>query len=193
MSYAVNEKSPAGQLGKSHLSLGVRKETLSDFLSHLKTSPHTKHLETWVRASDVRQDLFANAAIGRIKWSKAIGRPDAPQLFAGFAFRPQFWVDVWHIELDGSIVTDIEGWMPGEAPSVWDGGGDSDHYSVGYMVYATNENDNLIEVRLSNVRWSHPGRSAHRYLSSPGWRFDNAGKFTVLPDIVVDSQPFFHL
>jgi hypothetical protein len=188
MSDAVNEGSPADRLAKSHLSLGVRKETLSDFLNQLKTSPHTEHLETWVRASDVRQDLFAHAAIGRIKWSKAIGRPDAPQLFAGFVF-PQFWVDVWHIGLDGSIVTDIEGWMPGEAPSVWDGGGDSDHFSVGYMVYAANENDNLIEVRLSNVQWSHP---AHRYLSSPGWRFYNAGKFTSLPDIVVDSQPFFH-
>jgi len=188
------EGSQPGRLTKSQLALGVRAETLSDFRSHLKISPHTEDLKTWVMASEVRQDLFANAAIGEIKWSKAIGRPDAPQLFAGFVFRPQFWVDIWHIGLDGSIVTDIEGWMPGAAPSVWDGGGDSDHFSVGYMVYAANENDNLIEVQLSHVRWSHPGRSAHRYLSSPGWRlFYNAGKFTALPDIVVDRQPFFHL
>lgn len=189
MSDAINEGSQAGQLAKSHLPIDIRKETLSDFLSHLKTFPNTEHVERWVRASHVRQDLFANAAIGRINWSKAIGRPDAPQLFAGFMFHPQFWVDVWHIGLDGSIVTDIQGWMPGQTPSIWDGGGNSDHFSVGYMVYAANENDNLIEVRLSDVRWSHPGR---RYLSSTGWRFYNAGKFTSLPDIVVDSQPFFH-
>ncbi len=136
MSDVVNEGSPAGRLAKSHLSLGVRSETLSDFLGQLKTSPHTEDLETWVRASE--QDLFANAAIGRIKWSKAIGRPEALQLLAGFLSSPAVLGQyLAHTDLMAVSRPTFKAGCRVRLRPFGTPAGDSDHSSVGYMAYAT--------------------------------------------------------
>jgi hypothetical protein len=167
-----------------------------NFLGLLKTSPGTEELESWVKTSVVRQDLFANVAMGRIRWPKSLGRPDGSQLLQGFVFHARFWVDIWHIDAAGEIVTDLLGWSPASGPSVWDGPEEPDHFSVKYLHYASPHNDNQIEVRLSNVHWQRPGRFlphlAHRYLSSSGWQFCSDGQFTALPDITVDDKRFFH-
>jgi hypothetical protein len=181
---------------RPHLELEAYEEALFAFQGLLKTSLHTRELDSWVMDSEVRQHMFADLAVGQVRWPKSVGRPDASQLLAGFVFDTQFWIDIWHIGLDGNIVTDKNGWVRGDAPSVWDSPAESDHYAVRYMFYAANQNDNLIDVQFSNAHWQHPAHLAHRpprrYLSSPGWQFYSAGKFTALPDITIDSQPFVH-
>jgi hypothetical protein len=182
------------RFARTNFGLDAHEEAISDFQGLLKTSLHTLDLETWVTETELRQTIFADLAIGQVRWPKSLGRPDASQLLAGFVFDTQFWIDIWHIGLDGSIVTDKNGWVQGDAPSVWDGPAESDHYSVKYMFYAANQNDNLIEVRFSAAHWQNAGHSAHRlprrYLNSPGWQFYSAGKFTALPDITIESRPF---
>jgi hypothetical protein len=177
-----------------HFDLDAHEETFSDFLDVVKTAMHMRDLETWVKETEVRQNLLADVAVGQIRWPKSLGRPDAPHLSAGFVIDTQFWVDIWHIGLDGSIVTDKEGWWPGDVPSVGDGPAESDHYSVKYMFYAASDNDNQIQVRFSGAHWRRPVHSGHRpfrrFLNPPGWQFHSAGRFTALPDITIDSQPF---
>jgi hypothetical protein len=176
--------------------LEAHEEAYSHFQGLLKTGMHTRDLDLWVRASAGRQNLFAGLAIGMIKWPKSLGRPNTPQLSGGFVFDTQFWVDIWHLGLDGSIVTDKNGWLRGDDPAVWDGPEEADHYSVKYLFYAADQNDNLLEVGFANVNWHTTGRRAGRnvrhYLSVPGWQFYCAGQFVGLPDITIASQPFFH-
>lgn len=180
----------------TELDLDAREQALTDFKDLLQGSVRKEELERWMAKSEVRQSVFADVAMGRVRWPKSLGRPDAAELAAGFVFAAEFWVDVWHIGIDGSIVTDITGWQPGYAPSVFDGIAEPDHYSVTYMFNAAKQNDNLLEVRFSHVPWIHPGqavqRQTARYLSSTGWRFYSAGNFTALPEITIDRRPFFH-
>jgi hypothetical protein len=171
-------------------------ESYAEFSKMMNTVPHIHELENWVFNSEVRKGLFADLAIGQIIWPKYLGLPDSPTLSGGFAFDTQFWVDIWHIGLDGNIVVDKNGWVRGDDPVAWDASGDADHYAVRYLFHAANENDNLMEVRFSGVSWQHPGVRKHRhhqrYLSVPGWQFYSAGQFTALPDITIGTRPFFH-
>jgi len=177
----------------AHLDLEAREEALAEFQGLLSKRLQSQELESWIEKSTIRQDLFADLAIGQVRWRKSLGRPDAPNLSAGFVLETRFWLDQWHIK-DGIIVTDIEGWIPGSAPSVWDGDAELDHYSIRYMFNASHERDNQVHVRFSSVRWTHPGlfadRHAGRFLSSVGWQFLGAGQFTTLPEIAIEGEPF---
>ena len=177
------------------LDLGAREEALAEFQDLLSKRLHSQELERWIEKSTIRQDLFADLAIGQVRWRKSLGRPDAPTLSSGFVLETRFWLDRWHIR-DGIIVADVEGWTPGSVPSVWDGDAELEHYSIRYMFNASHERDNQVDVRFSSVRWTHPGLFAHgnagRYLSSVGWQFYGAGQFTALPEISIEGQPFPH-
>ena len=178
-----------------HSDLEARDEALGTFQDLVKTSFDPREVEKWVRASTIRQDLFDDMAVGQIRWPRSLGQPDAPSLSDGFVIRAKWWADIWHIGLDGSIIVDLQGWMPGIPPDVRDGLSEPDHYSVRYLFRAQVDNDNQVEVQFSDVAWHHPGRSVHPrqlYLSSHGYQFYSAGNFVTLPDITADSRPFFH-
>ena len=180
-------------LRPSDRDLNMREDMVVEFQDLLKTSFHPQEIESWVTQAAVRQDLFADLVVGRVRWSKRLGRPDVPQLLSGFVFDSQFWVDIWHIGLDGSIVTDKNGWVRGDVPSVWDGPTEPDHYSVKYMFYAADQNDNQLEVRFSDAHWRREGPASRRhprlFLTPPGYIFHNAGRFTALEDITIDIRP----
>ena len=180
-------------LRPSDRDLNMREDMVVEFQDLLKTSFHPQEVESWVMQATVRQDLFADLVVGRVRWSKRLGRPDVPQLLSGLVFDSQFWVDIWHIGLDGSIVTDKNGWVRGDVPSVWDGPAEPNHYSVKYMFYAADQNDNLLEVRFSDAHWRREGRASGRhlrlFLTPPGFIFHNAGRFTALEDITIDIRP----
>jgi hypothetical protein len=175
--------------------LEVRDEAIGTFRDLIQTSFDPRDVDKWVRASRIRQNLFDDLAVGRIRWPRSLGRPDAPSLSEGFVIRTKFWVDVWHIGLDGSIIVDLQGWMPGILPDLRDGFSEPDHYSVRYLFHAPVENDDEVEVQFSDVPWHHPVRAVQPqplYLSSHGYQFHSDGTFFTLPDITVDSRPFFH-
>jgi hypothetical protein len=196
---SVNDDTQDGEHStteRTPIDIEASEQALSTFKSLLKTALHPRELEMWVMDSVLRQNLFADLAIGQVKWPKALGRPAGPDLSVGFVFEAQFWVDIWHIGLDGSIITDKQGWVAGDTPAVWDGPDDPDHYAVKYLFYAANQNDNLVGVRFSEAPWHHLEHSGHRhsrrYLSDTGWQFYSAGTFTVLPDITLGTRPSFH-
>ena len=177
-----------------HSDLEARDEVLDTFRYLLKTSFDPREVEKWVRASSIRQNLFDDMAVGQIRWPRSLGRPDAPNFSDGFVIRTKFWVDVWHIGSDGSVIEDLQGWMPGIAPDLRDGLSEPDHYSVRYLFHAPVDKDDQVEVQFSDVPWHHPGRFVHPrqlYLSSHGYQFYSNGNFITLPDITIDNQPFF--
>jgi hypothetical protein len=191
------EPMPPPQSFSLPYDLEAQEAALSQFQDLMKTSSNPQDFESWTTVSTVRQNVFANLVMGRIRWPKSLGRPATSQLFGGFIIDRVFWADIWHIGLDGNIVTDENGWTPGSAPSVWDGPAEEDHYSVVYLFDAADQSDNQVNIRFSEVHWQHPAHSSHRnphrYLSSQGWQFYSAGQFTALPIITVDNQPFLHL
>lgn len=176
--------------------LEARDETIGSFHDLIKTSFDPRDVEKWVAASQIRQNLFDDMAVGQIRWPRSLGRPDTASLSDGFAIKTKTWVDIWHIGLDGSIVQDLLGWTPSAPPELRDGLSEPDHYSVRYLIHAAADRDNQVEVQFSDTAWNHPGRSVHRrqlYLNSHGYQFFSGGKFMTLPDIIVDNRPFFHL
>jgi hypothetical protein len=178
-----------------HSDLESRDEALRTFRDLVKTSFDPREVEKWVRASPIRQDLFDDMAVGKIRWPRSLGRPDAPNLFDGFVIRTKTWADIWHVGLDGSIVVDLLGWIPGIPSDLRDGFSEPDHYSVRYLFHASVDNDNQVEVQFSDLPWHHPGRSVHfprHYMSWHGYQFFSNGTFITLPDITVDGRPFFH-
>jgi hypothetical protein len=178
-----------------HSDLEARDEAIGTFQDLVKTSFDPQDVEKWVRASPIRQNLFNDMAVGQIRWPRSLGRPDAPSLSDGFLIRTKFWADIWHIGLDGSIIVDLQGWLPGVPPDLRDGLSEPDHYSLSYLFHSPVNNDDKVEVEFSDVPWHHRGRSVHArqlYLSTHGYEFYSDGNFITLPDITVDSRPFFH-
>ena len=180
-------------------NLEARDEVIGAFRDLVKSSFDPRHVEKWVSASPVRQNLFDDMAVGQIKWPRSLGRPDAANLFDGFIFRTKFWVDIWHIGLDGSIVYDLRGWEPGVTPNLRDTVSDPDHYSVQYLFQTVSGHDvdkttdNEIEIQFSDAAWYRPARYAQPqklYLSSHGFQFHRDGTFIALPDIFVGDHPF---
>jgi len=179
--------------------LETRDEVIGTFRELVKTSFDPRHVEKWVSASPIRQNLFDDMAVGQIRWPRSLGRPDAANLFDGFVFRTKFWVDIWHIGLDGSIIHDLRGWEPGIPPGLRDGVSEPDHYSVQYLFQTVSghdvdkETDNEIEIQFSDVVWYRPIRYVQPqklYLSSHGFQFHRDGTFIALPDIIVGNHPF---
>ena len=79
----------------------------------VKSSVDARVVENWVGRTEVRRSLFDDMAMGRIRWPRSLGRPETPNLADAFVVRAKFWVDVWHIDGNGSVVVDLEGWTPG--------------------------------------------------------------------------------
>jgi hypothetical protein len=103
---SVNDDTQDGEHStteRTPIDIEASEQALSTFKSLLKTALHPRELEMWVMDSVLRQNLFADLAIGQVKWPKALGRPAGPDLSVGFVFEAQFWVDIWHIGLDGTI------------------------------------------------------------------------------------------
>lgn len=191
---------PDRALERAELDREAREEAFDTFPRLVKSSVAADDVEKWVRASTIRQDLFDDLVVGTIRWPRTMGHPDSASLSDGFHITTSWWADVWHLGLDGTIVTDLQGWIRDDVPpELRDGLFESDHYSVRYLFRATGrsdpkgEPDVQVEVRLADVRWSRPGRAAHhreRFLSSHGFQFFRDGRFLKLPDITVSAQPF---
>jgi hypothetical protein len=179
---------------QGHLDPAIRNTTLDSFKLFVAATPDAHKVEEWVSESLVRKNILADMAMGTIRWPRSLGRPDVQNLSDGFAIRTKFWVDVWHIGLDGSIVTDIAAFVPGVQPFVRDGVGDPDHFLVVYSFNAVADQDNQVEIDFASVPWHFAGRAAnqHRYLSSHGFQFFSGGDFTALPTITIDDRPFFY-
>ena len=182
-----------------HPDLEARDEAIGTFRDLVKSSFDPRHVEKWVSASPIRQNLFDDMAVGQIRWPRSLGRPDTANLFDGFVFRTKFWVDIWHIGLGGSIIHDLRGWEPGVPPNLRDTASDPDHYSVQYLFQTVSgndvdqETDNEIEIQFSDALWYGPVRRAQPqtlYLSSHGFQFQRNGTFIALPDITVGNHPF---
>jgi hypothetical protein len=109
---------------QGHLDPAIRNTTLDSLKLFVAATPDAHKVEEWVSESLVRKNILADMAMGTIRWPRSLGRPDVQNLSDGFAIRTKFWVDVWHIGLDGSIVTDIAAFVPGVQPFVRDGVGD---------------------------------------------------------------------
>jgi hypothetical protein len=166
------------------------------FHDMVKASVDARTIEKWVGKTEVRRSLFDDMAMGRIRWPRSLGRPDTPNLSDGFVIRAKFWVDIWHIDGNGSVVVDLEGWTPGLAVDLLDNVADPDYYSVRYLFNAARQNDNRVEVSLANVPWHRPvrfDRPRQHYLSSHGFEFHSGGTFVSLPTIELADQPFFHV
>ena len=162
----------------------------------VKTAVDARVVEKWVGRTEVRRSLFDDMAFGRIRWPRSLGRPDTPNLSDGFVVRAKFWADIWHIDGNGSVVVDLEGWMPGLPVDLLDNLSEPDHYSVRYLFSAAKQNDNRVEVSLANVPWHRPARfqrPRHLYLSSHGFEFYSGGTFVSLPTIEISDRPFFHV
>ena len=162
----------------------------------VKSSVDARAVENWVGRTEVRRSLFDDMAMGRIRWPRSLGRPETPNLADAFVVRAKFWVDVWHIDGNGSVVVDLEGWTPGLPVDLLDSLSEPDHYSVRYLFSAARQNDNRIEISLANVPWHRPvrfQRPRHLYLSSHGFEFYSGGTFVSLPTIEMSDQPFFHV
>ena len=166
------------------------------FFDLLETSMDAAHLAKWIDKAPARQELFDGLVVAIIRWPRALGRPDSPRLSDGFTFQQRFWVDVWHLGLDGSVVQDLNGWqpVPGEPDVARDNLAEPEHYAVRYLFHADPDVEQQLEVHFSDVPWRHPGQTTHRtrrYLSSHGFDFQTGGGFMALPPITVDSKPFF--
>jgi hypothetical protein len=178
-----------------HSDLQARDQALGTFGDVVKTTFDPKDVEKWVSSSLVRKSLFDDMVVGQIRWPRSLGRPDTPNLSDGFVITTKRWVDIWHIGIDGAIVEDLRGWIPGVAPDVRDGLSTADHHSVHYLFHAPVDNDGEVEVKFSDVIWRLqvlPGNPKRHYLSSHGFQFSSDGHFLALPDITIDGQPFFH-
>lgn len=182
-----------------HPEVEARDEVIGTFHDLVKSSFDPRHVEKWVTASPIRESLFDDMAVGQILWPRSLGRPDAANLFDGFVFRTKFWVDIWHIGLDGSIIHDLRGWEPAVPPALRDNVSEPDHFSVQYLFQTVSghdvdkETDNEIEVQFSDAAWYPPIRSAQPqrlYLSSHGFQFHRNGTFIALPNIIVGNHPF---
>ena len=166
------------------------------FHEMVQSATDSRALETWASRTAVRRSLFDDMAIGRIRWPRSLGRPATATLAEGFVVRSKFWVDIWHIDGNGSVVVDLEGWTPGAAVDLVDITSEPDHFSVRYMYGTAKQNDNRLDVSLANVPWSRPGRfrlPQRHYLSSNGFEFFSGGTLVSLPTIEVSDQPFFHV
>jgi hypothetical protein len=186
---------PSETLEHHHSDLEARDQALDTFGDLVKTSFNLREVEKWVGSSLVRESLFDDMVVGQIRWPRSLGRPDTPNLSDGFVITTKLWVDIWHIGIDGSIVEDLRGWAPGIAPDVRDGLSTADHHSVHYLFHPPVDNDGEVEVKFSGVPWRLQVRSGNpkrRFLSSHGFQFFSDGHFLALPDITIDSQPFFH-
>jgi hypothetical protein len=170
----------------------TRAETLVALRDLVKSSFDPRQIETWVHASQIRQDLSDDLVVGRIRWPRSLGRPASAELAGGFVIQPLIWADVWHITPEG-VVDDLLNLLPGLPADLRDGFAEPDFYSVRYLFRAAEVG--AVEVRFSDVGWRHPGRAAfprRLYLSSHGFGFERHSQFVALPDITVASQPFFH-
>jgi hypothetical protein len=182
-----------GPAQECHPDSEARDEALDVFSDLVRSSFDPSDVEKWVRASPIRVDLFQTYSAGRIRWPRALGRPDTPNLFDGFRITTAHWADIWHLTPEGPV-QDFNGWMYNSSNvDLRDGLSDLDYYSIRYLFVASAETANKVEVNLADVPWRVPGRSARdqrRYLSSHGYEFTSGGSFMSLPEITLDSRPF---
>lgn len=168
----------------------ARAEAILTLADLVKSSFDPRDVDRWVRAAPIRQDISQDLVAGRIRWPRALGRPNAPQLSAAFVIEPQFWLDVWHLTPEG-VVQDLRGWFPGEAPDLRDGMSEPDYYSVRYLFHASEVG--AVKIRFSEVAWYRPGRATPPqtvFLSSHGFTFGGHDRFLILPDVIVSAEPF---
>lgn len=116
-----------------HESTETQQESIRAFSHLVHTTSDPLAVEKWVSATAIRQNLFNDMVVGRIRWPRTLGRPQTPTLAEGFRIQSKVWIDIWHFGMDGSIIEDIQKWMPGEPVTTRDDFSEFDHYSVHYL------------------------------------------------------------
>ena len=168
----------------------LRARELAEFSDLLRERPSKVRLKKWASASLVRRNLFADTVWGSIRWRKSLGRPAGPDLAGGFVAEHSWYFSVWHVGRDGKKV-EKDGWMLGEAPWMWDGPAQPDHWEVYYLFKAAKFN--RLEVSFSTQGWLDSGPLAlrsFRWLNPKGFEFPHSLGLTVLPPIIVERQHF---
>lgn len=192
----VNAPNPDTRLvDGAQLDVQIRNATLEDFDRLIPIVTTANEATDWVSRLTIHANLFADVALGVIRWPRWLGRPNSQTLSEGFLFKAQYWMEehVHSPETGDRVIASW--WNPSpvfSGPIVSDGVGDDDHYQVVYRYYASAGKANQIEVEFAGLPWRRSGLDTppQRYLSSHGWQFDSNGSFTALPEITVAAKPF---
>jgi len=154
-----------------------------------------QRLNEWVSLSDDRQALLRGGVWCDIRWSKTLGRPQAPSITAGFTVTHEF-ERIEFSDLGGGSYRDDSHYVLQPTPSLWDAtNSKSDEYRVGIFFFAGGGgiNPNRLSVTLAPVPWTvaEHVRSGYRELDPRAYRpFGNLGDPVVIPDYVVRHVPY---
>jgi hypothetical protein len=171
-------------------STELRARELLEFSNLLRSPVSKPQLRKWISVSPLRTQMFADWVWGSIRWPKSLGRPAGNTLAGGFVIKHEWYFEIFVIGRRGEVI-EKNGWMEGDAPSVWDAPEQPDHWQVYYFFKAGK--DNRLEVSFSNQGWvdSSPlALASFRGLNPKGFEFPSDGGFTVLPPIAVERRHF---